>query len=262
MGSPRAHRDPGRLYRLVSHFYCVSALEIRRARSYPDRDLYHPDVVRTFHPRQLIGVSDSLNHFAATDVLADMSAIGIRGPETILKRSLVFLGAAFLVLVLLGTVAIGIAAFKGSALDKESKAYVDIAVPAIVSSWRKEELLNRASPEFRQATNANDLEGFFQAFRSLGKLQEYQGSQGQSLTSRILGKGSTISADYVARAQFERGTAKIYVKLIKHGGVWQIWGFRIDPAYSRRQPGEAMHRGLSDYAFQIGNSCSSLTGKA
>src|SRR5437667_7040139 len=127
-----------------------------------------------------------------------------------MKKLFIALGVIFLALILLGAIAIGIAAFKGAALDKESKAYVDAAVAAIVSSWNTQELLSRASPEFNQVTSADDVERLFQALRVLGKMQKYQGSQGQSITSQILGKGTTISADYLVRAEFEGGTAKIY----------------------------------------------------
>lgn len=157
-----------------------------------------------------------------------------------MKKFFIVLGAIFLTLILLGTIGIGVAAFKGATLDKESKAYVDAAVPAIISSWNTQELLSRASPEFNQVTRTDDVERFFQALRSLGKMQRYQGSQGQSVTSQILGKGTTISADYLVRAEFEGGTAKIYVKLIKQGNLWQIGGFRVEPTYSRRQPNQAM----------------------
>ncbi len=157
-----------------------------------------------------------------------------------MKKFFIVLGAIFLTLILLGAVGIGISAFKGAALDKESRAYVDATVPAIISSWNAQELLSRASPEFKQTTGPDDVERFFQTLSPLGKMQQYQGSQGQSVISRILGKGTTISANYFIKAEFEGGSVKIYVKLIKHGNLWQIGGFHVEPIYSRRQPNQAM----------------------
>jgi hypothetical protein len=156
------------------------------------------------------------------------------------KKFFIILGAIFLTLIMLGAIGIGISAFKGAALDKESKAYVDAAVPAIISSWNTQELLSRASPELKQTTRPDDVERFFQTVGALGKMRKYQGSQGQSITSRILGRGTTISAEYHIEAEFEGGSAKIYVKLIKHGNLWQIGGFHVEPTYSRRQPNQAM----------------------
>ena len=159
-----------------------------------------------------------------------------------MKKLFIALGIIFLALIVLAVIGIGIAAFKGSALDKESKAYVDTAVPAIISSWNAQELLSRTSPEFNQATRADDIERLLQSVRSLGRLQKYQGSQGESVTSRIVGKGTTISARYLVTADFEAGTAKIYVTLIKHGNVWQIAGFRVEPTYTRKAPNQALER--------------------
>jgi hypothetical protein len=167
------------------------------------------------------------------------------------KKFFIVLGAIFLGLILFAAIGIGIAAFKGAALDKESKAYVDAAVPAIISSWNAQELLSRASPEFNQTTRPDDVERFFQTVRALGKMQKYQGSQGQSVTSRILGKGTTISADYLVTAEFEGGSAKIYVRLIKHGNLWQIGGFHVEPVYSRRQPNQAMQLTAPRYTVYV-----------
>ena len=157
-----------------------------------------------------------------------------------MKKLFIALGVIFLALILLGAIGIGIAAFKGAALDKESKAYVDAAVPAIISSWNTQELLSRAGPEFNQTTKADEVQRFFSGLRSLGKMQKYQGSQGESVTSQILGKGTTISARYLVSADFEGGTAKIYVTLIKHGNLWQIAGFRVEPTYTRKPPNQAL----------------------
>jgi len=159
-----------------------------------------------------------------------------------MKKFFIALGIIFLTLVLLGAIGIGIAAFKGAALDKESKAYVDAALPAIISSWDTRGLLSRTSPEFNQATRPDDVERLFESLRSLGKMQKYQGSQGQSITSQMLGKGTTISARYLVTADFEAGTAKIYVTLMKHGNRWQIAGFRVEPTYTRKPPNQALER--------------------
>jgi hypothetical protein len=164
------------------------------------------------------------------------------------KKFFIILGVIFLGLILLAAIGIGISAFKGVALDKESKAYVDTAVPAIISSWNAQELLSRASPEFKQTTRSNDVERFFQSVAALGRMQKYQGSRGQSVTSRILGKGTTISAEYLVTAEFEGGSAKIYVKLIKHGNLWQIGGFHVEPTYSRRQPNQTMQPAPKGFA--------------
>jgi hypothetical protein len=70
-----------------------------------------------------------------------------------MKRVLIALDVIFLLLVVVVAAFFGYAAMTGGKLDNESKAYVDAAVPAIVSSWNDQELLTRASPEFQKAAS-------------------------------------------------------------------------------------------------------------
>src|SRR5260370_29865093 len=101
-----------------------------------------------------------------------------------MKKFFIVLGAIFLALIVLGGIGIAFVAIRGTALDKESKAYVDAAVPVIVSSWSVQALLDRASPEFTQATQPGDVDRFFGTLRQLGKMRVYKGSQGQALMYR------------------------------------------------------------------------------
>jgi len=145
-----------------------------------------------------------------------------------MKKFLMILGSIFLVLVMLAVIGIGIAAVKGTALDKESKAYVDSAVPAIISDWNQQELLDRASPEFRQAVKDGDLDKLYKMFRRLGKFQTYEGAKGQSNVSVTTNNGKRTSAAYTANATFETGPAVIDISLIKHDDLWQILGIHIN----------------------------------
>jgi hypothetical protein len=64
-----------------------------------------------------------------------------------LRKFLVIIGGLFLVLVLVGAGFLGYAAYRGRDLDASSKAYVEENIPAIVSTWSKDELLKRMSPQ-------------------------------------------------------------------------------------------------------------------
>jgi len=66
------------------------------------------------------------------------------------KKSLIILGSVFLVLILLVAGFVGSAAVRGSALDKESKAYVDGNLPILISTWSEDEVLKRASKELQE----------------------------------------------------------------------------------------------------------------
>jgi hypothetical protein len=144
------------------------------------------------------------------------------------KKILIVLGAIFLTLIILAAIGIGIAAVKGSALDKESKAYVDSTVPLVVSNWDEQTLLSRASPEFTQAVDKQSLDKLYIMFRKLGKLRVYEGSKGQSYMSMTTQSGKSITSVYVCKATFEAGPANIKVTLSKHGDKWEIAGLRVD----------------------------------
>jgi hypothetical protein len=139
-----------------------------------------------------------------------------------MQKLLIVLGMIFLLLVVVVAAFVGYSAMIGGRLDKESRAYVDAAVPAIVSSWNEQELLKRASPEFQKAASPADVDRLFRWFTILGRLQKYEGAQGQAIISATPQSGNVIYGSYVAKALFDAGEANIEVGLIKHGNQWQI----------------------------------------
>jgi hypothetical protein len=149
-----------------------------------------------------------------------------------MKKLLIILGAIFLIVMILVAVGIGFVAVKGSALDKQSKAFVDRNVPLIFATWDDEALWSRASPVFMQATPKDKLDSFFTSFsHKFGKMQAYQGSKGTTyMNDRVLSShsGEVITAVYTAHVIFDAGPADVKVTLIKHGDEWQIEGFNIN----------------------------------
>jgi hypothetical protein len=134
-------------------------------------------------------------------------------------------------LALLVSLVAGVVAFAvvGKTLDKESKAFVDAAIPAIVSDWDAMEIKKRASPEFDETINYEDLQQLLDILRGLGEMEEYRGSTGQAQIVLSFEDGVVITAVYEASADFEAGSADMLLSLIKHGGQWQILGFKINP---------------------------------
>jgi len=145
-----------------------------------------------------------------------------------MKKFFIVLGSIFLAIVVLGTIGIGFIAVRGNALDKESKAYADSAIPAIVTTWSEKELLDRASPEFKKAVTADWQSRLFRWVSGLGQLQKCEPAQGQALMSATTQTGKMISAQYTAKATFQKGEATIKLGLIKHGDQWQILSFYVD----------------------------------
>jgi hypothetical protein len=147
-----------------------------------------------------------------------------------MKKFFIILGSIFLALIVLGVIGIAFIAIRGGALDKESKAYADSAIPAIVTTWSEKALLDRASPEFKKAVTLDQLDRLFRWVSALGRLQKCESADGHALMSATSQTGKMISAQYTARATFERGEGTITLGLIKHGDQWQIIRFNVQSA--------------------------------
>lgn len=145
-----------------------------------------------------------------------------------MKTILIILGMIFLIVITIAVTMIGVVAVRGKALDRGSKRYVDSTVPLLVSNWDESELLSRASPELMRATDKQELDKLYHMFRELGKLRAYEGSKGQSYMSMTTQNGKSVTAVYTCKADFDKGPADIKITLVKHGGKWEIAGFRVD----------------------------------
>ena len=144
-----------------------------------------------------------------------------------MKKFFAVLGVVFVVLIVLGGVGFAIFAVHGTAADKESKAYADAAIPAIVGAWNDDEVFKRASPEFKKVVTQVQLYQLFHRFAGLGHLQKCEPARGQSITTVTWQNGIQTKAEYSANATFDKGPALVDVALIKHGDQWQILGFFV-----------------------------------
>jgi hypothetical protein len=149
-------------------------------------------------------------------------------PLRILKGCLMGFGVLAAVVAVVGALGFGLIAFFGTGFDKSSKAYVDDAVPQIVSNWSADELTRRVAPEYMQLFKKADIESLFQKMsQRLGPMQKYGGSTGDSKMNFSSG-GGTVSATYVCHATFKGGDATINVVLVRSQGQWMIAGFHVE----------------------------------
>jgi len=147
-----------------------------------------------------------------------------------MKTVFAVLGAIFLILVLLVAGFVGYSAYVGTKLDASSKAYVDASVPAIVSTWSKDELKNRASPQLLKSASDEQIDGLFSKLATqLGAFKSYDGSKGDSNVSYTTQDGKVTSASYVSNATFQNGKIDVQVKLIQIDGNWMLLGFHVSP---------------------------------
>ena len=144
-----------------------------------------------------------------------------------MKKALIVLGGIFGVLIVAGVIGLSILVVKGSALDEESKAYVDDVTPIILANLNQETLFQFASDELKNSASQGDFDKIFKWFRTLGKFVEYKDSTGQANISVTTQNGEKITAYYEAQAEFEAGPATIKVTAIKKGESWQVIGFNI-----------------------------------
>jgi hypothetical protein len=145
-----------------------------------------------------------------------------------MKKLLIILGSVFGILIVAGIIVFSIIAIKGTALDKESKAYVDEVTPKILANLNKEALFLYASDELKNSASQEDFEKIFNWFGKLGKFVEYKESKGQARISVTTQNGKQITAYYEAQTEFETGPATIKVTAIKKADDWQIIGFNIN----------------------------------
>lgn len=146
-----------------------------------------------------------------------------------MRRILYVLGALTLIVIVAAGVGLAVVSYKGNALDKESKAFVDSAVPAITAAWSKQQLLDRATPELRESAKPAQLDALFETLSRLGPLVDYDGATGEATMSYMTGSGGVVSASYVAKARFRNGNATIRIVLVKRDGRWMIHNFHVDP---------------------------------
>ena len=146
-----------------------------------------------------------------------------------MRKIILLLGYVFLALIIVLAAGTVYLAIMGSNLDKESKLYVDAALPAIIAEWDIREVQKRASPGLKDNVDYEDLRHAFQMLRKLGKLEAYGGSSGNANIAVSLWYDYEITADYQASAEFEQGTADIEITLIKEEGSWRILNLYINP---------------------------------
>ncbi len=146
-----------------------------------------------------------------------------------MKKAIMSLGYVVLAVIVAFAAVVGALSVIGNRLDKESKAFVDEAIPAIAAHWDIREIQKRSSPEFDEDVDYDELAQDLDELRQMGKLVEYKGSTGESNITISFHPGYEITADYQASADFETAWASMQISLIRHDGRWQILDFRVNP---------------------------------
>lgn len=149
------------------------------------------------------------------------------------KRSLIN-KKSIVILIVASLIAISLMFnYAGTVLDKKSRAYADIAIPAIITSWNFQELISRAGPElFKEAPKEKVELSFEYCSDNLGQLQEYKISEGKAVMylEATCQQGVlclTPTASYTVEAVFEKGSAIIKIGMFLRSNEWEIIRFSI-----------------------------------
>ncbi len=145
-----------------------------------------------------------------------------------MKKTFIILGGIFAVLVVLAVVGIVVVATKGSALDKESKAYVDRIVPVICTDLTFDSISQHASAELLSSAPQEEFEKVFTWLRKLGEFKEFKGSSGQTHMYYTTPAGKSITGQYVAQVEFETGPAQVQIVTVKKDDEWKVQLFKIN----------------------------------
>ncbi len=151
-----------------------------------------------------------------------------------MKSYLSIIGALFIVTGLVIAYFIGDNPFQSQDLQASSKAYVEANVPAIISTWSKDELLKRASPQLLKSINENpkQLDRQFQNLSKLGTMLSFGDVKGYATNFTTNQDRIVITASYVATAKFKNGEGHISVRLIQSHGQWRFLLFNVDSPLS------------------------------
>jgi hypothetical protein len=147
-----------------------------------------------------------------------------------MKRILAIVGGLVLLLGLVAAGLWGYAAYQGRGLDASSRAYVLANVPPISSTWSKDEVWKRSSPQLPKVANEHreQLGQLFTKLSRLGALRSFDDVKGDSNVSYTTHDGKVTTAAYVGSAKFEHGEGRITVRLIQASGQWQFLRFHVD----------------------------------
>ena len=146
-----------------------------------------------------------------------------------MKKLFTILGVIFAVIIVIIVIAAAIFIPRTLKLDREATAYIQDAVPRIVTNWNSQELVDRATPELLAAGKSREkIDNIFVMFQRLGSFKHLDKPEGTVVSSAFTGTGMVTIGNYKTQAEFEKGEAMIEIQLRRVGDTWKINGFHIN----------------------------------
>lgn len=146
-----------------------------------------------------------------------------------MKRFFQIIGLLVVLALVAGAISLFFAARAGRGLDAESKQFVDTIVPQIAAQWDIAIVNQYLDHETMAKVGITDdqMKNMVAWFSTLGKMTSYEGSQGEAIISYMNGE-KTIRAQYIAKANFEKGPATFKIILTKNAQAWKIAGLFVN----------------------------------
>ena len=158
-----------------------------------------------------------------------------------MNRFLTGFGLAIPVVILVIAVFYSLIVYRGADANEESEKFVNQVTPVILAAMNRETFFSYADDELINSASADRYDRIFTWFATLGELRSYNGSTGQA-NIRLSFSGISFSADYEARATFDKGNAVVKVSLVRRGNVWKISGFGISSPALTQSSNENLYK--------------------
>ena len=145
-----------------------------------------------------------------------------------MKKVFNILGIIFAVIIVIIVIAAAIFIPRAIKLDREATAYIKDAVPKIVTNWKSQELVDRATPQLLASVTSRDMiDRMFVMFQRLGSLKNLETPKGTVVSYANTGTGAITVGNYKVLGEFENGKARIEIQVCRVGDTWKINGFKV-----------------------------------
>jgi hypothetical protein len=144
-----------------------------------------------------------------------------------MKKSSTILNFLIVLLILAGLTHIGSIQLKGKHDRRDSRQFAEATILAIADNWDANELARRATPKLSKMLTPQHLRDI--EMRKLGKIKRFDGVNWSPDPDCVKNDRSITSYSYQALVDFENGSARFILNLIKQDDKWQIFGYEIIP---------------------------------
>lgn len=107
-------------------------------------------------------------------------------------------------------------------------SYVETVIPKVFLNWNPKDAMEYATVDLKASMMKGDeTERLYIMFKKLGALKHLSKPEGNVFSKADTSTGSATYGNFAVKAEFENGSANIWIQLRRTGESWKIDGFRI-----------------------------------